>query len=316
MSTANIPTLIRLVSASVCVAKRAGLIVKNVLNKGPANLGKIDKGVDDFSTEADRRAQRCIVASLSKGFPKITIIGEEVNPNDPEQDGICQDLDSTVLSHECPARFQSIKEEDIVVWVDPLDGTREFAQGLLEEVTILIGIAINGEPVSGVVHQPYYQYKVGKDPFNLGRTMWGIVGLGGFGIDKKDPPANGPVIVTTRSHRSKLVDDTLLALKPTNDLRVGGAGNKVLYVIEGKAHAYVYPSPGTKKWDTCAPQAILHSLGGRMTDIYGNEILYHKDAEYPNVGGILAAHSEEANQAFCKNIPEHVKEELKQQTTR
>ena len=46
MSTANIPTLLRLVSASVCVAKRAGLIVKNVLNKGPSNLGKIDKVSD------------------------------------------------------------------------------------------------------------------------------------------------------------------------------------------------------------------------------------------------------------------------------
>ena len=54
---------------------------------------------------------------------------KELDPNDPEQDGICQDLDSTVLSHECPARFLSVKEEDIVVWVDPLDGTKEFALG-------------------------------------------------------------------------------------------------------------------------------------------------------------------------------------------
>lgn len=37
------------------------------------------KGVEenDLQTEADRSAQRCIVASLSKQFPDVTIIGEE-----------------------------------------------------------------------------------------------------------------------------------------------------------------------------------------------------------------------------------------------
>ena len=38
----------------------------------------VTQGYDDPQTEADRRAQRCIVASLSSQFPNITIIGEEV----------------------------------------------------------------------------------------------------------------------------------------------------------------------------------------------------------------------------------------------
>lgn len=41
MTTNQIPILLRLVSASVCVARRAGLIVKNVINKG--NLGIVMK---------------------------------------------------------------------------------------------------------------------------------------------------------------------------------------------------------------------------------------------------------------------------------
>ena len=48
-------------------------------------------------------------------------------------------------------------------------------------------------------------------------------------------------------------------------LSLGGAGNKVLRVIEGDAHAYVFASPGTKKWDTCAPEAILVAMGGALT---------------------------------------------------
>ena len=50
-------------------------------------------------------------------------------------------------------------------------------------------------------------------------------------------------------------------------LKVGGSGHKVLLLIEGKAHAYVFPSPGCKKWDTCAPEAILHALGGKVSEI-------------------------------------------------
>lgn len=31
---------------------------------------------------------------------------------------------------ECPASLKGVKEEDIVVWVDPLDGTSEYTQGI------------------------------------------------------------------------------------------------------------------------------------------------------------------------------------------
>ena len=50
-----------------------------------------------------------------------------------------------------------------------------------------------------------------------------------------------------------------------------------MLLIEGKAHAYVFPSPGCKKWDTCAPEAVLHAMGGKLTDIHGNLYDYNKD---------------------------------------
>jgi 3'-phosphoadenosine 5'-phosphosulfate (PAPS) 3'-phosphatase len=36
------------------------------------------QGKNDLQTEADRSAQRCIIASLHKQFPKVSIFGEEV----------------------------------------------------------------------------------------------------------------------------------------------------------------------------------------------------------------------------------------------
>lgn len=35
------------------------------------------QGKDDYQTEADRSAQRCIIGSLAAQYPKINIIGEE-----------------------------------------------------------------------------------------------------------------------------------------------------------------------------------------------------------------------------------------------
>lgn len=60
--------------------------------------------------------------------------------------------------------------------MDPLDGTGEFTEGLLDHVTVLIGIAFEGKAIAGVIHQPYYNYQ--KKDAELGRTMWGLVGLG------------------------------------------------------------------------------------------------------------------------------------------
>lgn len=62
------------------------------------------------------------------------------------------------------------------MWVDPLDGTSEFTQGLLDHVTVLIGVAWKGKSIGGVIHQPYYNYQ--NTGSELGRTMWGLIGLG------------------------------------------------------------------------------------------------------------------------------------------
>ena len=59
-------------------------------------------------------------------------------------------------------------------------------------------------------------------------------------------------------------------------------------LIDGRAHAYVYPSPGCKKWDTCAPEAILHAIGGLLTDMHGNSYTYEPTVSKGNSGGTLA----------------------------
>lgn len=103
------------------------------------------------------------------------------------------------IDSKCTNELREIKAEDVVIWVDPLDGTFEFAKAakeksrmfyyiilrimlifyyylaVLEHVTVLIGVAYKGQAIAGIIHQPYYS----KDE---GRTVWGIKGIGTFGI--------------------------------------------------------------------------------------------------------------------------------------
>lgn len=59
-------------------------------------------------------------------------------------------------------------------------------------------------------------------------------------------------------------------------------------LLTGQATAYIYPTKGTKKWDTCALHALVVAHGGRVTDGFGDEIEYWPDAPHENATGIVA----------------------------
>lgn len=299
--------LMRLVASAYAIAQKAGVIVRRVMAEG--DLGIVEKTCAmDLQTKADRLVQMSICSSLVQKFPKLTVIGEEdLPPEDVDQELIEDGQWEEILQKQCPAQYCSIKEEDLVVWVDPLDGTKEYTEGLLDNVTILIGIAYEGKAIAGIINQPYYNYQAGPDAA-LGRTIWAVLGLGAFGFQLKEAPAGKHIVTTTRSHGSQLVTDCVQAMDPDAVLRVGGAGNKIIQLIEGKASAYVFASPGCKKWDTCAPEVILHAVGGKLTDIHGNALWYSKDVKHMNSAGVLAALRN--YEYYASRVPESVKKAL------
>ena len=169
---------------------------------------------------------------------------------------------------------------------------------------------MKGRSVAGVVYQPYFNYKARGDA-PLGRVVWGVVGLGAFGIDRDAlPPADQNIITTTRSHSSPVVMSAVSACSPTQVLRAGGCGHKVMLVIEGEAHAYVFGSPGCKKWDTCAPEAILCALGGSLTDVHGNSYQYHASVRHKNLAGVIATSRATQHNDYVEKMPEDVLQEL------
>ena len=146
----------------------------------------------------------------------------------------------------------------------------------------------------------------------MGRTFFGVNGAGTGGKLIPQPPPEGERIVTSsRSHSTGLVDQVIKACEPSQVIRVGGAGHKVILLMEGQAHCYVFCSPGCKRWDTCAPEAILHAMGGKLTDIQGNFYDYQKHVNPVNEWGVLAASNAKDHEEYLSKIPDHCKAQVK-----
>ena len=182
------------------------------------------------------------------------------------------------------------------------------SSGFVENVTVLIGISAHGKAVAGVIHQPFHQ----KD---AGRTFWGVVGLGAFGFDYAQKPENSSLrIITSKSHWSDLLKETFDAFPDATVSKVGGSGYKALKVIDGSQDVYLYPQRGTKKWDSCAPEAIVRSAGGILTDCLGQDINYAATEKkfHVNWTGIIASKLDsEAHHKLVKQIPEKIQQALK-----
>jgi hypothetical protein len=128
-------------------------------------------------------------------------------------------------------------------------GNVRVSAGLLEQVTVLIGIGQDstGAPIAGVVHQPFYNFAVDRPFEQMGRTLWAVRGCGVHGSELRKPTAGtldlrnsrAPrphylgkrTLVTTRSHGTRDLTDTIEALAQAGlvdeVLKVGGAGYKV-----------------------------------------------------------------------------------------
>ena len=213
-----------------------------------------------------------------------------------------------ILKFQSPLKIQILNSKNsLKIQNCEISGTSEFVLGLYENVTVLIGIAFNDSAIGGVIHQPFFKCpSSGKS----GRTIWGLKGIGTGGFTPAPPPQDKLVLTTTRSHATEIVNSTINAVAPDEVLKVGGCGFKVLQLLEGKAHCYVFASPGCKKWDTCAPETILEVEGGILTDIRGDHYKYGAEVEFPNKSGVLATAPGVDHAKILQRIPESVKSSL------
>jgi len=297
MSSEATVSVLSILSACYELASAAGELIRTIFASG--DLKTVDKSnpssasssnalvIDDPQTVADLRSQRMLVGSLRRLWPALTIVGEEGDLEIPPSAPVAArtNLFDQHLP-KVPLELLQVPLSDIVVWIDPLDGTREYTLGEVEAVTVLLGVSVRGRAVGGVVHVPFSQPP---------QTWWGMVGLGAFlwadSAAIPAVPANRTIIATSRSHLTPSLQQQLAQLAPDKVIYVGGAGHKSLLVIKGIADVYFFPQQGTKRWDTCAVDALLHAADFQMTDAFGEAIDYSvpSDRNFENEKGVIAS---------------------------
>ncbi len=207
------------------------------------------KGANDPVTAADKAVNEFLVAALCQTFPADGILAEESK----------DDLERLACTR---------------IWcVDPLDGTKEFI-ARNGEFSIMVGLAIDGVATLGVVYQPILDlmYSGIRDE---GAWLASADERKPMRCSKVDRPGEMGLIVS-RSHRNPITDQIKESLSISKERISGSVGLKCGLIARTEADLYLHPAPGTKEWDTCAPEAILFGAGGKMSDCWGQPLRYNQ----------------------------------------
>ena len=142
------------------------------------------------------------------------------------------------------------------VWiVDPLDGTREYAEGL-DDWAVHIGLAIDGRPHTAAVALPALTqiYATDDGP-------------------RFHPVLTPPRMVVSRTRApdvARLVGERIGATL----IPMGSAGAKAMAVVDGRADIYLHDG-GQYEWDNCAPAAVALAAGLHASRIDGSPLVYN-----------------------------------------
>ncbi len=154
--------------------------------------------------------------------------------------------------------------------VDPLDGTKEFVEGV-PQYAVAIALVDHGAPIMAVIHNPA-----------SGQTFSAVKSEGAFLDGAKIQVRDGNVLLASRSEmrRGEFEPFTEWTLDP-----VGSIALKLGLIGAGTASATVSRGPKWE-WDVCAGSLIVEEAGGVVSDMFGEPLRFNN--AFPKVKGIVA----------------------------
>jgi 3'-phosphoadenosine 5'-phosphosulfate (PAPS) 3'-phosphatase len=217
-------------------------------------------------TRADTEINDCIVASLRARFPHDGVLAEE-----SADDG----------------RW---RQAERCWYVDPIDGTREFARGRTG-FTVQVGLCLAGEPRLGVVSEPaagHLSWAIHTPAGSLARRR--LPSGEERDLEPRSAPLDRLVLIGGRmfplSHQHAI--RRALGVSEARARSVGSVGVRLTSVARGDANVYVQAPGHTKMWDTCAPAALLLAAGGVVTDLCGDPLDF-RAASVTHRRGVVAS---------------------------
>ena len=234
------------------IVTEAGRIIEEVRSAG---FNVRSKGKDGPVTEADRRADDYLRRELL-GLLDVGWLSEETADN--------------------PDRLA-----ERVLWVvDPLDGTKEFVQGI-PEYSVAVALVEDGLPVLGVVHNP-----------SSGETFAAAKDRGATLNGRPIAVREGGSILASRSEMKR--GEFAPFMKDWSVSHVGSIEYKLGLVAAGKGAVTLSRGPKWE-WDVCAGALLVGEAGGRISDAFGEPLRFNN--RFPKVRGVLAGAPEAFDRA-------------------
>ncbi|MGH6862738.1 MAG: 3'(2'),5'-bisphosphate nucleotidase CysQ [Methylocella sp.] len=224
-------------------ARGAGALALAYFRPGaPTSAGISHKAGGSPVTEADYLVDRFLRQRLETLVPEAGWLSEE--------------------TEDSSARLA----KDIVLVVDPIDGTRSFMRGH-GAWAIAVALVEHGRPLIGVVHAPA-----------LGETYVAVRGAGARLNDTAIAVSNlvalgararvaAPVFLAERLREAGLQ----FALQP----KIPSLALRIANVASGALDAG-FASENARDWDIAAADLILHEAGGRLASLDGCAIVYNR----------------------------------------
>ena len=201
-----------------------------------------EKGYHNPVTTADNEADSYLKSTLMSARPQYGWLSEET-------------VDSKERLH---------KEN---VWiVDPLDGTKEFIEGVPQFV-VSIALVEKGIPIIGVLHNP-----VTKETFHAAKGGGAYLDQGQYRCSIKDSTRD-MVILNSRSETRRGLWEPYK--KHFKELRpIGSVAYKMGLTAIGKADIFATLRP-KNEWDICAGTCLINEAGGKVINLNGKEITFN-----------------------------------------
>tara|TARA_B000000460_G_scaffold236180_1_gene197956 strand:- start:165 stop:944 length:780 start_codon:yes stop_codon:yes gene_type:complete len=201
-----------------------------------------EKGYHNPVTTADKEADSYLKSTLMSARPQYGWLSEET-------------VDS---------KNRLNKEK---VWiVDPLDGTKEFIEGVPQFV-VSIALVEKGIPIIGVLHNP-----VTKETFHAAKGGGAYLDQGQYRCSIKDSTRD-MVILNSRSETRRGLWEPYK--KHFKELRpIGSVAYKMGLTAIGKADIFATLRP-KNEWDICAGTCLINEAGGKVINLNGKDITFN-----------------------------------------
>lgn len=297
-----------LLAHCIVALKTAGIevvnssLLKNDILHNIDSKGKTKEGVDDIVTSVDVKSSDIIKNSIRDSYRRLKIVSEE---DDQHQFGhdqpvlpiervkFANDIHSNKLEIESDKSFNDVllPQNELLVWIDPLDATKEYSENLTQYVTLMACIVHKQTPIAGIIHKPFTQQTYwsltdkSQKLAKLSPHLKHVISL----QNSHQNNTNNINIIISRSHAGD-IKNVLNELSDyeTNIVPAGGSGFKAIEVASGFADAYLHIT-NIKKWDICAPYSIINSLsGGKLSTFKGNRIYFGNSSDQVMRDGLIA----------------------------